>query len=183
MTCSSCGMNLGPDVHFCTRCGAAVAATQTWQPQPGPAYAGVPVNLMYSRVARHLQVLGVLWIVYAFERTVSKLVGLSILHGFLSGRFQTPRGFHFGPTGDLGLTAFWPAIVVSLAFGLALSLLTGYALLTKQPWGRIIAIVAGILALFHPFLGTALGIYTLWVVAPGASGAEYDAIANNATQR
>jgi hypothetical protein len=85
--------------------------------------------------------------------------------------------------GDLGLTAFWPAIVVTLAFGLALSLLTGYALLTKQPWGRIIAIVAGILALFHPFLGTALGIYTLWVVAPGASGVEYDAMANNATQR
>ena len=34
----------------------------------------------------------------------------------------------------------------------------------------------GILTLLKPLLGTALGIYTLWVLAPSASGAEYKAI-------
>jgi hypothetical protein len=36
------------------------------------------------------------------------------------------------------------------------------------------AIVLGILALFHPPFGTALGIYTLWVLLPTESAAEYD---------
>jgi hypothetical protein len=40
----------------------------------------------------------------------------------------------------------------------------------------VLAIIFGILALFHPLLGTALGIYTLYVMAPSLSGAEYDAM-------
>jgi len=59
----------------------------------------------------------------------------------------------------------------------ALALLTGFALLTRQPWGRTLAIVAGILTLIRLPVGTALGIYTLWVLAPAASGAEYEEIA------
>jgi hypothetical protein len=41
-----------------------------------------------------------------------------------------------------------------------------------------VAIIAAILALIKFPFGTALGIYTLWVLAPGASGLEYDAIAD-----
>jgi hypothetical protein len=41
-----------------------------------------------------------------------------------------------------------------------------------------VAIIAAIFALIKFPLGTALGIYTLWVLAPGASGLEYDAIAD-----
>ncbi|MFY9559434.1 MAG: hypothetical protein WAQ52_04300 [Terriglobales bacterium] len=46
-----------------------------------------------------------------------------------------------------------------------------------QPWARISAIVLGILALFHPPLGTALGIYTLWVLFSNNAGPEYDRLA------
>ena len=42
----------------------------------------------------------------------------------------------------------------------------------------VLAIIAAILALLKFPIGTALGIYTLWVLAPGASGLEYDAIAD-----
>jgi hypothetical protein len=49
----------------------------------------------------------------------------------------------------------------------------------RKPWGRILAIVIAILALIHIPFGTAMGIYTLWVLAPSASGAEYDAIADH----
>jgi hypothetical protein len=48
-----------------------------------------------------------------------------------------------------------------------------------KSWGRILAIVIGILALITIPFGTALGIYTLWVLAPSTSGAEYDAIADH----
>ena len=56
----------------------------------------------------------------------------------------------------------------------SLAILTGYALLTRQNWGRILAIVLAILALIKIPFGTGLGIYTLWVLAPQASGAEWD---------
>jgi ABC-type spermidine/putrescine transport system permease subunit II len=66
----------------------------------------------------------------------------------------------------------------SLMTSVCCILLTGYALLTRQPWGRVLAIVFAILALIHLPLGTALGIYTLWVLAPGASADEYAVLAH-----
>ena len=176
MICSSCGTTLAQDVHFCPRCGAPVVQAQ--QPQPGPVYAAVPAGLAYTRVARHLQIAGILWVAYAAERTVGKLIALMFIHGLFGNHFYTKWG---GSMGDFGLSTLWPIILVSLVVGLILSLLTGYALLTKQPWGRVVAIVVSVLALFHPVLGTALGIYTLWVLAPAASGVEYAAITSSAT--
>lgn len=40
----------------------------------------------------------------------------------------------------------------------------GYGLLKRRNWGRILAIVVGALNLFNIPIGTALGIYTLWVL-------------------
>jgi hypothetical protein len=65
----------------------------------------------------------------------------------------------------------------SLMVSVGCVVLTGWALLTRQPWGRIFAIVFGVIALIHFPLGTALGIYTLWVLAPRLSGDQYAAIA------
>jgi hypothetical protein len=39
-----------------------------------------------------------------------------------------------------------------------------------------VAIIFGVLALLKIPFGTALGIYTLWVLAPQASGAEWERI-------
>jgi len=68
-------------------------------------------------------------------------------------------------------------VVIIISVGAVLALLTGISLLMHKPWGRILSIVIGILALITIPFGTALGIYTLWVMAPSPSGAEYDAIA------
>ena len=57
--------------------------------------------------------------------------------------------------------------------------LVGWGLMKHQPWARIAGIVLGVLALFHPPFGTALGIYTLWVLLPESSQREY---ANMAAQ-
>jgi hypothetical protein len=51
---------------------------------------------------------------------------------------------------------------------------TGISLLRRASWARILAIVAAFLALIHPIGGTILGIYTLWVLLPAASGQEYE---------
>ena len=146
MHCTSCGNPLAPDVRFCTRCGAASVLVQ-------PLYR--------DRVGRHLQSLGVLWLIYAALRAMRGAVGLAFVH-----RFFGDHPFGFFPV--------WPFAGVVLGIGVFGALFTGYALLTRQPWGRIVAIVFGVLALLHPIMGTALGIYTLWVLAPAASGVAYD---------
>jgi hypothetical protein len=173
MNCSACGNPLSPDARFCPRCGG-----QTFfQQQPGSAYPQPP--MVYDRVSRNIHGLGILWLVYAGLRIFSGLFGVLILHGLFGSHFGN-SGFNLGwsPFGSMWLASLWPMALFSLLTSVCCILLTGYALLTRQPWGRIFAIVFGILALIHLPLGTALGIYTLWVLAPGISGDEYAALAD-----
>jgi len=74
--------------------------------------------------------------------------------------------------------AMLPFIAFVTVVAAALALLVGWSLLPRRPWGRTLAIIVAILSLLKFPFGTALGIYTLWVLAPAASGAEYDAIAD-----
>lgn len=47
--------------------------------------------------------------------------------------------------------------------------IAGYGLLKRKVWGRILAIIVGILSLANFPLGTAVGIYTLWVLLSPAA--------------
>src|SRR5208337_1363036 len=53
-------------------------------------------------------------------------------------------------------------------------------LLQRQGWARIFALVVGFVALLNVPIGTALGIYTLWVLLPRQSDDEYKALAQAA---
>jgi hypothetical protein len=83
-----------------------------------------------------------------------------------------------GPFPPMWFSGLWPLVAGATIFTAALALIAGYGLLQRRPWGRVVAIIAAILALIKIPFGTALGIYTLWVLAPGASGLEYDSIAD-----
>ena len=50
----------------------------------------------------------------------------------------------------------------------------------RQPWARTLAIVLGCFSLLDMPFGTALGIYTLWVLLPARSEEEYRRIAQAA---
>jgi hypothetical protein len=174
MTCAACGSVLGEDVRFCPRCGARIVS----QAQVGPSYTGVPMILPYTRVGRNLQVLGMLWLIYAALRMFTGIAGLIFLHGFFGSHIGHGNlNFGWSPFHHLGLSGLWPIAFTSIFFSIGCAVLTGFALLTRQPWGRILAIVFGIFALIHFPLGTALGIYTLWVLAPSLSGNEYAGLA------
>ena len=43
-------------------------------------------------------------------------------------------------------------------------IVAGYGLLRRRSWGRILAMVVGFLGLVNFPLGTAIGIYTFWVL-------------------
>jgi hypothetical protein len=179
MVCQACGAPVVEQVHFCPKCGAQM----TVAPQVHAAYPSPPpMQMPMPRVQRNLQILGVLWCVFGAYRVISGLIGMFFLRAVSMGGFGGygwPFGGHMGGAyGPAWMTALLPFVAVYTAITAALALLVGYSLLTRRPWGRVLAIVVGILTLLKPLLGTALGIYTLWVLAPSTSGDEYEAIAD-----
>jgi hypothetical protein len=64
--------------------------------------------------------------------------------------------------------------IVFLAGGV-LGIVAGWGLLDRQPWSRWLALVLGFVNLIHIPFGTALGIYTLWVLLPAQSEREFRA--------
>jgi hypothetical protein len=65
--------------------------------------------------------------------------------------------------------------VVGTSIGLLLAalgipgLVAGYGLLARKIWARLLAIVVGILGLVNFPFGTAIGLYTLWVLTQPAA--------------
>ena len=55
----------------------------------------------------------------------------------------------------------------------ALQLIAGYGLLQRRPWARILTIVLGVISLIRFPWGTALGIYTLWVLLSKDGAAQF----------
>ncbi len=75
-----------------------------------------------------------------------------------------------GPEGNF-LRPLFTVIGLFLLCKGGLSFLAGVGLLTKQAWARILALVVGCVSLLNVPLGTALGIYTIWVLL-GENGEE-----------
>jgi hypothetical protein len=171
MVCQACGSPVAGPGAFCTRCGV--------QAPPAPMGYGAPAPMV--RVQQHVQTLGILWCIYGAYRAVTGILAALVLAGISAhGRFGgwgAPPDFPFmqGAPWMAGLATF---VAVFMLISAALAFLVGFSLMTRKPWGRVLAIVMGVLALIKIPVGTALGIYTLWVLAPGPSGAEYDAIAD-----
>jgi hypothetical protein len=174
MNCSNCGQPLAQDAQFCTHCGARIVGAPVAAPQPG-TYYGAPINYFYNRVARNVQALGTLWLVYAGLRLLTGVAGALFLHGFFG--HHGDYDFGWSPFGH-GLGFLWPMAMMSTLISAGCAFLTGYGLITRQPWARILAIVFGIFALIHIPFGTALGVYTLWVLASRMSGDEYASLAH-----
>jgi hypothetical protein len=179
MVCQACGTQVAAEVRFCPSCGARVAGP----PQTTPGYAPpvYPLQPIFvPRVQRNLQALGILWCVFGVYRMLGGLVGMFFLQLASMRRFGD-YGWSYGAHlshGPAWITALIPFVAVYTLVIAGLALLVGYSLLTRKRWSRTLAIVAAILALFRPLLGTGLGIYTLWVLAPARSGLEFDAIAD-----
>ncbi len=169
MYCAKCGARVQPDHRFCSVCGEMISASSS---SPPPPAAQTPQPLQRGRVERHLQLLGILWIVFSVMRL---LPGIGILG--LGSRVLFPfLPFH--------LTGFLMPMMrvfglVIIALGVA-GILAGWALLQRVSWGRTLALVVGIISLIHLPFGTALGIYTLWVLMPAASEEEFRRIAHPA---
>ena len=68
-------------------------------------------------------------------------------------------------------------IALMLAVIAAATLTTGWSLLKRKPWGRTLALVMAFVSLLKPLFGTALGVYTLYVLLPDEARTEYERMA------
>jgi hypothetical protein len=143
--------------NFCRTCGKAVGAA--------PAAPVAPARPPLRRVAAHLRVLAVLWI----ARGVLHLIPGLFLVSFSRWRFPAEmpadvQSFIHPLLGGIG----WMFL-----FGSAASFVAAWGLLERASWARIFTIIVGAISLVDVPFGTALGIYSLWVLLPETSEAEY----------
>ena len=153
---------------------------QPGYPPPGyvpPGYAAPPFAPPFLRVQRNLQIMSILWGAFAAFRVLSGLAGMFFLRALSHGGFFG-HSFPFDSGRNSLFSALVPFTLVTTLALAGLSALVGYGLMQRRPWGRTFAIVMSIISLLKFPLGTALGIYTLWVLAPAASAMEYDSIAD-----
>ncbi len=156
MFCDRCGAQIQSSANFCPACGRNFA----------PAAPGATGAYTGGRVTRHVRTLGILWLVYAGLRVLQSLALNSFVNADRWVFAQAPFFVH----GLLrGVGAFM--LIAGIAGALA-----GWGLVERRPWARMLAIVLGILVLLNFPFGTALGVFTLWVLAPAPSEMEYRTI-------
>jgi hypothetical protein len=170
MYCNQCGSRLSGGELHCPHCGKAVAAAGAPPIVAVPAAGVRPLNPAQGRVLRHRTILAVLWLVRA-----TMLLGTGAAIEGVSHARNWPW--------PVGMPGFIMPFLGGLGFGMLLLSAAEYAagigLLTVQPWARLVAIITGVIELISFPLGTALGIYSLWVLLPQISENEYQQLANS----
>jgi hypothetical protein len=158
MFCSGCGQPVVLGQPVCTQCGHPVAPVVP--PVPG-------LQFQLESYSGKVRALSLVWILYAAFSLLTGLAGLTFFHSFFSNH---PGPWGHGPWSDgswppewFGQAIFhfvWLALMVRVG----LAIVAAWGLHERTQWGRIVAIVAAVLNLLHPLLGTALGIWTLVVL-------------------
>ena len=160
MFCSRCGSQLRPDLPACPQCGRRI---------------GDPVSaIAQSRLDRHLHTLGILWIAIG---------GLFLIPGLILMLLSSSIHFVIHDREIFG-TVLGPLILYIIGGSLLIlatgGVCVGLGLMQRRPWARATGLILGVLAIFHPPFGTALGIYTLWVLLADERGDEYRYLARSA---
>lgn len=170
MFCSACGHAVTPGQPACPRCGRPMAAVPS--PATPPLIPGWEFQL--SVYAGKLRSLSVVWFIYGALSTVLGVLALSFANAIFEQRFRWTQGpippLWFGP-------AFIHFAWLFLLMRVALALVAGWGLMHREPWGRIVAIVAAFVNILKFPLGTALAIWTLVVLMGYRNATLYDQIA------
>ena len=118
-------------------------------------------------MVRHLKILAVLHILFGLS-----VIGIAMLMTFFLGLARISdsvampycRAFLFGPDLILSSIPIWIITSVMPIFVGIPAIIGGIGIYLQKNWARMILIFVGAVALIDFPLGTALGIYTLWVL-------------------
>jgi len=104
----------------------------------------------------HVRILGWLWIIIGL---------LGMLGALCLGATVAGSGFISEDETAILVTSIVAVVCGSMFFlENILNIIAGVGLLKYKSWGRILAIILGIINLLGFPIGTALGIYTLWAM-------------------
>ena len=184
MFCDGCGASVQPGQRFCNNCGKQIVGPVSLaQPRPG-------------RVQGHVRLLALFWLAFSAFNTVGAIVLYIVANTIFAhaSEFGAPEagGAFLRPLlsviailllakAALGFLAGWGLLQHenwARILALVLGFIAGWGLLQHESWARILALILGFISLFTniPF-GTALGIYTMWVLLSSDSEREYEALA------
>ena len=113
----------------------------------------------------HIKIIAWLHIVFGL---FGALAAVTVLGGTV---FGAAFAGSFTNSAIVGLAGGFAAIFLGAMA--ALQLVAGWGLLQRKPWARILTIVLGVISLIRFPLGTALGVYTLWVLLSKEGAAEF----------
>jgi hypothetical protein len=160
MFCDGCGAAVQPGQGFCSRCGKQVV---------GPVTA---LQSRRGRVQEHVHLLGIFWLAISAMNTIGGVILYIVANTLMTHLHE--MGAPEAPTSFLRpLLTVLSFIVLAKA---ACGFIAGWGLSQREPWARTVALVLGFLSLFNVPFGTAVGVYTLWVLLPGQSQEEYDGL-------
>jgi len=167
MFCENCGTQVGEGYRFCPSCGKAFTVSVIRRP-------GQP----RSRVQDHVQLVACLWIAVGVLQLLIS-VGILTVSRVIVGNILRP---------DMGIPSnvfpllhtIFGFVSMFVAVKGAVEIVAGWGLLDRAAWARPLAIVMSFLALINIPVGTALGVYSLWVLLPEDSAREYDRLAQAA---
>jgi hypothetical protein len=161
MFCDGCGTAVQPGQAFCSKCGKQIVG---------------PVSVMQlppGRVQEHVHLLGLLWLAISAFNAVGGIV-LYVLANTLFAHMHEFGVPQEAPTGFLRpLLSTVGILVLAKA---ACGFIAGWGLLQREAWARILALVLAFISLFNIPFGTAIGVYTMWVLLPSDSQREYDSL-------
>jgi hypothetical protein len=111
---------------------------------------------MVEKMEKHVTVLGILYIAFS---ALGLLLAVIIFTAIVGG------GMISGDSEAMTITAVvGPAVALFFVLLSAPGLIGGIYLLKHRPWARILVLVLGFINLIEIPIGTALGIYTIWVL-------------------
>jgi len=121
---------------------------------PDPAPGDQEVSLFGIGMGEHVRLVGIIRIVWGCLGLFGALVVLAIFVG-------PPLISDLAEASLSGLGIPIVALMVMLS---GPGIIAGIGLLKRRPWARILALVMAVLDLFAVPVGTAIGIYTIWVL-------------------
>jgi hypothetical protein len=169
MYCDRCGISLHSTSQFCSSCGKRIIPTTVQQSR-------APLSAGDDRVRRHIHRLATLWLVQGVLRLLFVL-WLLVAGGMIPSVFGAGRPFVWPFLRGWGLDLL-PGVSLVLGIFCLAHFVLAWGLYERQPWARYLGLVLGFLALVRFPFGTALGIYTIWVLLPESSGREYERLAH-----
>ena len=161
MFCDGCGTAVQPGQSYCARCGKQIVGpVSLMQPAPG-------------RVQEHVRLLGILWLAFSAFNTI----GGVILYVLANTLFAHMRELGAPEAQTAFLRPLLSVVAILLLAKAAIGFYAGWGLLQHERSARIVTLVLAFISMFVniPF-GTALGIYTMWVLLPQDSEREYESL-------